>query len=168
MKNSSARSCFQPLSPLPVPPARGAEVPAQSGVAAVANILGSGTFGQVVRREIDGQHVAVKMFHAATRDNALQEVAASAAMGAHPCVIQLLDALVVGNQVHLVYPLWDQTLSQLLAQRKACPPGTRFAGGVHSHIILPAGRRSAHAHSRLDPHGYQASKCACERWRVDR
>ena len=88
----------------------------------MANILGSGTFGQVVRREIDGQHVAVKMFHAATRDNALQEVAASAAMGAHPCVIQLLDALVVGNQVHLVYPLWDQTLSQLLVQRKACPP----------------------------------------------
>ena len=91
-------------------------------MAAVANILGSGTFGQVVRREIDGQHVAVKMFHAATRDNALQEVAASAAMGAHPCVIRVLDALVVGNQVHLVYPLWDQTLSQLLAQRKASPP----------------------------------------------
>ena len=90
-------------------------------MAAVANILGSGTFGQVVRREIDGQHVAVKMFHAATRDNALQEVAASAAMGAHPCAIQLLDALVVGNQVQLVYPLWDQNLSQLLAQRKARP-----------------------------------------------
>ena len=127
MKNSSARSCFQPLSPLSVPPARGAKVPARHGRAAVANdrdisnILGEGTFGQVVRREIDGQHVAVKMFRAATRDNALQEVAASAAMGAHPCVIQLLDALVVGNQVHLVYPLWDQTLSQLLAQRKARP-----------------------------------------------
>ena len=109
MKNSSARSCFQPLSPLPVPPARGAEVPAPSGVAAVANILGSGTFGQVVRREIDGQHVAVKMFHAATRDTALQEVAASAAMGAHPCVIQLLDAEVVSwntgparNRMHAI------------------------------------------------------------------
>ena len=90
-------------------------------MAAVANILGSGTFGQVVRREIDGQHVAVKMFHAATRDNALQEVAASAAMGAHPCVSQLLDALVVGKQVQHVYPLWDQNLSQFLAQRKARP-----------------------------------------------
>ena len=40
----------------------------QSGVAAganvpdISNILGVGTFGQVVRMEIDGQHVAVKFF----------------------------------------------------------------------------------------------------------
>ena len=121
MKTSSARSCVQPLSRLPVPPARGAEVPAQSGVAAVANILGSGTFGQVVRREIDGQHVAVKMFRAATRDTALQEVAASAAMGAHPCVIQLLDALVVGNQVQLVYPLWGQHLPSFWRSGRRAP-----------------------------------------------
>ena len=100
----------------------------------MANILGSGTFGQVVRREIDGQHVAVKMFHTATRDTALQEVAASAAMAAHPCVSQLLDALVVGNQVQLVYPLWDLNLSQFLRERKA-QPLARGSQHEHTHIF---------------------------------
>ena len=134
---------------MPAPPARGAAVPAQSGGAA-ANILGRGTFAQVVHREIDGQHVAVKMFHTAARATALQEVAASAAMGAHPCVSQLLDALVVGNQVQLVYPLWDQNLSQFLAQRKARPPA-RGSREECTHIFscLLAGALHMHTHGLI-------------------
>lgn len=124
--------------------AAGADVPD------ISNILGAGTFGQVVRKEIDGQHVAVKIFPAVTRNSALQEVAASAAVGAHPCVIQLLDALVVGNQVHLVYPLWDQDLSQLLARRKACPPA-RGSQEECTHIFscLLAGVLHMHTHGLI-------------------
>ena len=140
---------------------------AGANVPDISNILGVGTFGQVVRMEIDGQHVAVKIFHAVTRNSALQEVAASAAMGAHPCAIQLLDALVVGNQVHLVYPLWDQTLSQLLAQRKARPPA-RGSREECTHIFscLLAGALHMHTHGLI--HTDIKPPNVLERWRVDR
>ena len=77
-------------------------------------------------------------------------------MGAHPCVIQLLDALVVDNQVQIVYPLWDQHLSQFLAQRKARPParGSReecthifsclLAGALHMHTHCTCAHTCAH------------------------
>ena len=71
-------------------------------------------------------------------------------MGAHPCAIQLLDALVVGNQVQLVYPLWDQNLSQFLAQRKARPPA-RGSREECTHIFscLLAGALHMHTHGLI-------------------
>ena len=72
------------------------------GVDAAATVLGQGSFGHVVRRKIRGELVVVKEFRAATRSDALQEVAVSAALTPHPCAIQLLDVLAVGKEVHLV------------------------------------------------------------------
>ena len=117
------------------------------GVDAAATVLGEGSFGHVARREIGGELVAVKEFRAATRSDALQEVAVSAALTPHPCVIQLLDVLAVGKEVHLVYPLWGQALDKFVEQRRARPPHRgSLEESIHIFKSLLSATRHMHTH----------------------
>ena len=130
---------------------RGGSVPAGSRAKRTGgSVLGKGTFGQVERRVIAGQTVDVKVFHADTCDCALQEVAASAALGPHPCVLQLLDVFVERGEVQLVYPLWELDLGRFLAKR-AAQPLARGAEEESTHIFsgVLAGTEHMHRHGLL-------------------
>ena len=138
------------------------------GVDAAATVLGKGSFGHVVRREIGGELVVVKELWPEARSDALQEVAVSAALTPHPCAIQLLDVLAVGKEVHLVYPLWGQALDKFVEQRRARPPHRgSLEESLHIFKSLLSATRHMHTHGLVHT-DIKPPKCACEGLRLDR
>jgi hypothetical protein len=107
-------------------------------VADPAELLGRGTFGQVVvgvqpaarmsckQPEVRG--VAIKIFdYSDPRHNfkytaALKEVAIFAALPSHRCILHLLDVLGTSQAIRLVFPRWDMCL------RKFAQHGRVFEG----------------------------------------
>ncbi len=119
-----------------------------SGVRPLADLagsdaLGSGTFGRVVKRNINGTAVAVKIFD--HKMDAVCEVVANAAVSPHPGIIQLLD-VAAGRHFELIYPLFDSSLREFLAGRSQRPPIRGAAEEVQhlTHILVDA---VAHLHA---------------------
>ncbi len=106
--------------------------------------LGSGSFGRVIKRKFKGKEVAAKIFKG--REDALREVVAHAAFSPHVGIVRLVDVVVGPKNIELIYPLFDSTLGELLAQRARHPP-TRGFPEEQRHITQMLVHTVAHLHS---------------------